>query len=179
MSEYTPLYLPTDDILLAYVFDDFRNVCQTAYVLDPTHYYTSLSLTWDIMLKITGVSFDLSADVIVYWDYAGVLADTRRPTITTWQSMTRLIRKLIWRALTHATWVISYVLQGNDFRWMCNTEMKISDLNAIPSNNLTGHVLEVELEYLKHLLDIHKDLPFCSKQVVHFSQHLLSVLNIF
>ena len=41
MGEYHDLYLQTDVILLADIFDNFRDVCLKNYKLDPTWYYTS------------------------------------------------------------------------------------------------------------------------------------------
>ena len=51
------LYLKTDVILLAELFENFRNNCLAAYELDPAHYYTTPGLSWDAMLKNTQVLF--------------------------------------------------------------------------------------------------------------------------
>ena len=44
MGDYHDLYLNSDVLLLADVFENFRNVCLKAYNLDPCHFYTSLGL---------------------------------------------------------------------------------------------------------------------------------------
>ena len=41
MREYHDLYLKTDVILLADVYENFRKVCKDNYNLDPAWYYTS------------------------------------------------------------------------------------------------------------------------------------------
>ena len=57
LGGYSDIYLKTDVLLLANVFEDFRNNCMEAYDLDPAHYYTTPGLSWDVMLKYTQVLF--------------------------------------------------------------------------------------------------------------------------
>ena len=54
--EYHNLYLKTDVLLLADVFENFRNICLNNYDLDPAWYYTSPGLAWDACLKKTGLN---------------------------------------------------------------------------------------------------------------------------
>ena len=58
LGQYSDLYLKTDILLLAEVFENFRSNCLEAYGLDPAHYYTTPGLTWDAMLKYTEVTFN-------------------------------------------------------------------------------------------------------------------------
>ena len=51
MGEYHDLYLKSDMLLLADVFENFRKTCLQYYKLDPCHYFTSPGLSWDAMLK--------------------------------------------------------------------------------------------------------------------------------
>ena len=63
MGEYHDLYVSTDVLLLADVFENFRKVCQEKYGLDPAHYYSAPGLSWDALLKKTGVELELLTDL--------------------------------------------------------------------------------------------------------------------
>ena len=56
-------YLKTDVLLLADVFENFRDVCIENYKLDPAWNYTSPGLAWDACLKKTEVRLELLNDV--------------------------------------------------------------------------------------------------------------------
>ena len=59
MGEYHDLYLKSDILLLADVFENFRKTCLQYYKIDPCHYFTSPGLSWDAMLKMTGIKLEL------------------------------------------------------------------------------------------------------------------------
>ena len=61
-QDYHNLYNETDVLLLADVFESFRNICIKNYKLDPAHYLTVPSLAWDACLKMTGVKLELLSD---------------------------------------------------------------------------------------------------------------------
>ena len=63
LGDYHDLYVKTDVALLADVFKNFRNLCQEQYGLDPAHYYTTPGLSWDSLLKKTGVKLELLTDL--------------------------------------------------------------------------------------------------------------------
>ena len=62
LGEYHNLYLRTDVILLANVFEEFRNTCIKHYGLDPANFYTSPGLAWKACLKKTGIKLQLLID---------------------------------------------------------------------------------------------------------------------
>ncbi|KYN39375.1 hypothetical protein ALC56_06244 [Trachymyrmex septentrionalis] len=64
-SELT-YYLKTDVLLLADVFENFRDTCIESYGLDPTYYYILPGYTWDAMLKYTGIRFELLTDIVMF-----------------------------------------------------------------------------------------------------------------
>jgi len=59
LREYHDLYNKSDVLLLADVFDNFRDVCIKHYELDPAWYLTAAGLAWDAMLKTTKVKLEL------------------------------------------------------------------------------------------------------------------------
>ena len=63
LGEYHDLYLKTDILLLADVFENFRKTCLHYYRLDPSHYMSSPGLSWDAMLKMTKINLDLISDI--------------------------------------------------------------------------------------------------------------------
>lgn len=58
LGDYHFLYLSSDVLLLVDVFENFRDVCQRIYDLDPAHFYTSPGLAWQAALKKTGVTIN-------------------------------------------------------------------------------------------------------------------------
>ena len=49
-------------LLLADVFEKFIDTCLKFYGLDPCHYFSSLGLSWNVILKMTGMSLEEVVD---------------------------------------------------------------------------------------------------------------------
>ena len=62
LQDYHDLYLKTDVLLLADVFENFRKTFLKHYKLDPCHYYTAPGLAWDACLKETKQNLELLKD---------------------------------------------------------------------------------------------------------------------
>jgi len=60
--EYHDLYPKRGVLLLADVFENFRDICMKNYELYPAWYYTAPGLAWDACLKNTGVQLELLSD---------------------------------------------------------------------------------------------------------------------
>ena len=63
LGDYHDLYVKHDTILLADVFENFRNMCIKVYELDPAHFLSAPGLLWQACLKITEVKLELLTDV--------------------------------------------------------------------------------------------------------------------
>ena len=53
-------------MLLADVFEKFIDTCLKFYKLDPCHYFSSPGLSWDAMLKMTGMRLEKIVDIDMY-----------------------------------------------------------------------------------------------------------------
>ena len=59
MKDYHELYNDSDALLLADVFENFRDLCLKIYRLDPVYYFTAPGLAWDACLKMTSINLEL------------------------------------------------------------------------------------------------------------------------
>ena len=63
LGEYNDLYDQSDTILLADIFENFRNMCLEIYELDPAKFFSALGLVWQAALKKIKVKLDLLTDI--------------------------------------------------------------------------------------------------------------------
>ena len=59
LGEYHDLYVQSDTLLLADIFENFRNMCLNIYELDPVYFVSAPGLAWQACLKMTGVKLEL------------------------------------------------------------------------------------------------------------------------
>ena len=62
-GDYHDLYVQSNILLLAYVFENFRNKFIEMYELDPAHFLSAPWLAWEACLKKTGVKLELLTDI--------------------------------------------------------------------------------------------------------------------
>ena len=63
LGEYHDLYVQSNTLLLADVFENFRDKCIEIYGLDPAHFLSAPGLAWQACLKKTGVKLELLTDI--------------------------------------------------------------------------------------------------------------------
>ena len=66
MGDYHDLYLKSDVLILADVFEKFRKTDKEYYNLDPAHYFSCPGFAWDAMLKMTDINLELITDIDIY-----------------------------------------------------------------------------------------------------------------
>ena len=57
------MYVQIDTLLLADVFESFRNKCSEIYEHDPAHFLSAPGLAWQACLKTTEIELELSTDI--------------------------------------------------------------------------------------------------------------------
>ena len=63
LGDYHDLYVWSDTLLPADVFENFRNMCTKVYELDSVHFLSAPGLAWQACLKKTEVELELITDV--------------------------------------------------------------------------------------------------------------------
>ena len=63
LGNYHDLFLQSGTLLLADVYENFRNKCIEIYGLNPAHFLSATGLAWQACLKKTRVKLELLADV--------------------------------------------------------------------------------------------------------------------
>ena len=62
LGEYHDLYVRRDTLLLADIFENFRQSCLKNYELDPAHFVSLPGLAWQACLKKTNAELELLTD---------------------------------------------------------------------------------------------------------------------
>ena len=62
LGDYYDLHVQSDTLLLADVFENFRNMCIKVYALDPAQFFSAPVLAWQTCLKKTEVELELITD---------------------------------------------------------------------------------------------------------------------
>ena len=203
IRDYHDLYLKSDVLLLADVFENFRKTCLKHYSLDPAHYYTSPGLAWDACLKETGQQLELlnDYDMLMLFERGirgGMTHIAKRYSEANNKYMkdydpdkpSKFIQYL--DANNLYGWAMSQSLPVGGFKWMTNlTKEKVLDIlekSNSSMNNMgkTGYIFEVDLEYPKELWNSHNDYPLApekikvggvEKLISHFKPHKKYVIH--
>ena len=69
------MYFKSDALLLADVFEKFKNNSLKNYELCPSHYLSAQALNWDAMLNITKVKLELILDHDMYLFFEKFMRD--------------------------------------------------------------------------------------------------------
>ena len=176
-KEYLELYNITDVLLLADVFENFRDICLKNYGLDPVYYYTAPGLAWDACLKITGINLELLSDVdkllmIEKGIRGGISIISNRYGKANNKYMKDFNIKKPSKYLMYLDannlygWAMSQKLPVHSFKWMSNKEIEnIFNNQIVQVWKKTPCILEVDLEYPEELHDLHNDYPLCPERV--------------
>ena len=158
MGGYHDLYLKSDMLLLADVFESFRKICLQYYKLDPCHCFTSPGLSWDAMLKMTNIKLEFMTTVDMFQfiekgmtEGVSYIADQYGKANNKYmeeydkESPSKYIMYLDTNNLYG--WAMSQYLLTANFRWMTAKKISKIDLGKYKTNGKKELILEVDLEY--------------------------------
>ena len=135
MRDYYDLYVQTDTLLLADVFQKFREGIEI-YGHDPSYFYSETGLAQKSCLKKTGVKLELSTDIDVI---DGRKRYQRRNTSP--------VNEFMWHNV-------------NEFMWHHLSDFNEEIIKNYNENSDVGYFLEVDLAYPKNYLIFIKTYHF-------------------
>ena len=177
-KEYHELYNITDVLLLADVFENFRDLCLKIYGLDPVYYFTAPGLAWDACLKMTSVKLELLSDsnMLLMFEEGirgGISIISNRYGEANNKYMRKGFNKnkpskylMYLDANNLYGCAMSEKLPTHGFKWLLDREIgKLFNNQVLQVWEKIPCILEVDLEYPENLHDLHNDYPFCPEKV--------------
>ena len=178
MLDYHNLYLKTDVLLLADVFESFRKTTLATFGLDPSYYVSSPQLSWDCMMKMTGCELTLLSDPAMFDlinrnlrggicmitkryaqannKYMGESFDASQPSSSI----------LYLDANNMYGWAMSEPLPYDDFRWLSSEECEEIEWRTQTVDQEYGYFVECDLHYPDALHESHNDYPLAPERIV-------------
>ena len=177
LGEYHDLYVQSDTLLLADVFENFKNTCIKVYELDPAHFLSLPGLAWQAFLKKTNIKLELltNYDMLLMVEErirGGMCHSIHRYANANNKYMKNYDKNKESSYIQYLDannlnwWAMSQKLPVNGFKWVNNvTEINEEFIKNYDENNDKGYILEVNVKYPKKLHDLHSDLPFLPKRM--------------
>ena len=182
--------LRSDTLLLADVFENFRQSCLKNYELDPAHFVSLPGLAWQACLKKTKVELELLTDYDMLLMpeegiRGGICHAIQRYAKANNKYMKDYDKK---KKSSYIQYLDANNLYGKamteklpvrGFRWMEDIskidEDFVKDYNK---NNNKGYILDVDVDYPNKLQNLHSDLPFLpERMVINNTKKLVCNLN--
>ena len=178
LGECHDLYVRSDTLLLAGVFENFRYACIKNYELDPAHFISLPGLAWQACLKKTDVELELLTDcdmlLMIEEGITGEICHAiqryaktnnkymkdynkdKEPSDIPYLDANNLYGK-----------GMSEKLPVRGFRWMNDIyRMDEEVVRSYDKNDIKGYILEVDVDYPNELQNLHSDFPFLAESMV-------------
>ena len=177
LGDYHDLYVQSDTLLLADVFNNFRDMCIKEYELDPAHFLSLSGLAWQACLKKTNIELELLTDydmlLMVEEGIRGVICHSiHRYATANNKYMKNYNNNEESSYIQHLDannldgWAMSKKLPVNGFKWTDNEHVINEEfIKNYNENEKKGYILKVDVKYPKELHDLHSDLPFLPERM--------------
>ena len=189
LGDYHDLYVKSDTLLLADVFENFRNMRLKEYGLDPAHFVSLPGLAWQACLKKTNIELELLTDYDMLLMVEKGIRGGICHSIQRYAKANKYMKNYnnneessyiqYLDANNLYGWAMSKKLPTNGFKWIDNNEttepsslegsakhvINEEFIKNYNENNAIGYILEVDVKYPKRLHELDSDLPFLSERM--------------
>ena len=186
--DYHDLYLLSDVLLLADVFENFRYACLNAYNVNPCYFYASPGLALQACLKMSGVEIELLTDPVVYLFIeeglrGGISVISKRyskannPYIPNYNADKETSYEMYLDANNLYGWAMSQPLPTGEFDWLTEEEIAAIEVEEVPNDSERGYILEVDISYPTELHDLHNGHPLAPEKNEDFLRNAILTLS--
>ena len=149
------MYVQSNTLLLADVFENFRNTFLEKYELDPARFLTAPSLAWQAALMVEkGIRGGICHSIYRY-------AKANNKYMKNYDKYKESLCLQYWDVNTFYGWAMSQKLPVNNFEWIEDTLQFNEDfIKTYNEESDEGCFLEVDVQYPENLHNLHNDLPF-------------------
>ena len=173
IGDYHDLYLTSDVLILADVFEKFRKTSKQYYNLDPVHYFSCPGFAWDAMLKMIGINLELITDIDMYQMVAKGLrggtsyianrySEPNNKYMCDYDKDKESSYLMYLDVNNLYGCAMSQPLPTGGFKWL--KEDKGDDI--LKNKEGIAYFIECDLEYPKKLYDLHNDYPLAPEKLI-------------
>ena len=180
LGDYHDLYVRSDTLLLADVFENFRNVCLSNYELDPAHFVSLPGLAWQACLKKTNVELELLTDYdMLLMIEEGIRGGICHAVHRYAKANNIYIYMKDYDSSKESSYIqyldannlygaaMSEKLPMNGFKWVSDiSEINEKFIKSYNKNSDKGYILEVDVDYPSKLHKLHSDMPFLPERMI-------------
>ena len=165
LGYYHDLYVKSDTLLLADVFNNFRDMCIKEYELDPAHFLSLPGLAWQACLKKTNIELELLTDydmlLMVEEGIRGGICHSMQRYAKANNKYMKNYNNNEESSYIHYLdannlygWAMSKKLPVKGFKWTDNDKLNEEFIKDYNENDKKGYIFEVDVKYPKKLTRI-------------------------
>ena len=177
LGDYQDLYVKSDTLLLADIFENFRDTSLKTYGIDPAYFVSLPGFAWHPCLKVIGIKLELITDINMLLmiesgmrggvchvihsyaeannKYMNNYDENKEPSFLSFLDANNL----------YGCPIIKKLPVGS-FKWVKSVS-RIDEkfIKNYDENGDIGYFLKADFEYPKELQDLHHDLPFLPEKM--------------